>query len=103
MIHAAGPLVLVAALFGVGLYGVLARRNAVLMLIGIEIMLAAAGLLFVTVDATTRQTLPPTGQVLTLFVITMAAAEIVLALGLVVAVFRGRGSIDLAARGEQDS
>lgn len=98
MIHAALPLGLVATLFAVGFYGVLARRNAVLLLVGIELMLAAASLLLVTVDATRASANPATGQALSLFVMTLAAAETVVALGLVVAVFRARGSIDLSQR-----
>ena len=47
MIHLAGPVLLVAVLAGTGVYGILARRNAVLVLIGAELLLAAAGVLFV--------------------------------------------------------
>lgn len=98
MIHPIAPLLLVAVLFGTGLYGVLARRNAVLVLIGIELMLAAAGLLFVAVEATTAHVQPGSGQTLTLFIITIAAAETVVAIGLIIAVFRARGRIDLSER-----
>lgn len=101
MIHAVAPLLLVAVLFGTGIYGVLARRNAILLLIGIELMLAAAGLLFVTVEATMSHSGRGTGQAMTIFVITIAAAETVVALGLVMAIFRARGRVDLAP--EDDS
>ena len=51
MIHLALPYAVAAALIGIGTYGVLARRNAVLVLIGIELMLAGAGLLLITAGA----------------------------------------------------
>lgn len=102
MIHLQLPLALVAILAGTGIYGVLARRNAVLVLIGVELILASAGLLFVTMGATLQDTLRA-GQVLTIFVITIAAAEIAVALALVVAVFRSRGDIDVDRAGEDES
>ena len=55
MIHLGLPLALVAVLAGAGVYGVLARRNAVLVLIGVELLLNAANLLFVTVGAVSRR------------------------------------------------
>lgn len=94
MIHLAFPYAVAAALVGIGCYGVLARRNAVLVLIGIELMLAGAGLLLVTTGAVGGDRWAA-GNVLTLFVITIAAAEVVLALAVIVAVFRRRGSIDV--------
>jgi len=94
MIHLALPYAVAAALIGIGTYGVLARRNAVLVLIGIELMLAGAGLLLITAGAT-GQDRWQAGNVLTLFVITIAAAEVVLALAAIIAVFRARGSIDI--------
>lgn len=101
MIHPLLPFTLVGLLFGIGLYGVLARRNAVLLLIGVELMLAASGLLFVTVGSLTSDAMR-SGQVLTIFVITIAAAEIAVALAVVLAVFRARGDIDLTQAGEDD-
>ncbi len=88
------PLLLSAALFGVGLYGVLARRNAVLALIGVELMLNAVNLQLVTYDAWYGDR-SHTGQVLTLYVIAIAAAEIGLGLAIVLALFRARGTIDV--------
>jgi NADH-quinone oxidoreductase subunit K len=88
------PLLLSAALFGVGLYGVLARRNAVLALIGVELMLNAVNLQLVAYDAWYGDT-SHTGQVLTLYVIALAAAEIGLGLAIVLALFRARGTIDV--------
>lgn len=96
MIRPALPYLLVAILAGLGAYGVLARRHAVLMLIGVELMLAAAGLLLVTVGQTGVAT-DASAQVLTLFVITIAAAEVVLALAILLALFRARGHVDLHA------
>ncbi len=51
MIHLVGPAVLAAALAGIGVYGILARRNAVLVLIGAELLLNAANVLLVTASA----------------------------------------------------
>lgn len=88
------PLLLAAVLAGIGTYGVLARRHAVLMLIGVELLLAAAGLILVTVGQFTPDA-HASGAVLTLFIITIAAAEIVVALAVVMAMFRTRGNVDL--------
>jgi NADH-quinone oxidoreductase subunit K len=93
------PLLLSAALFGIGLYGVLARRNAVLVLVGIELMLNAVNLQLVAYDAWFAEALH-TGQVLTLFVIALAAAEIGLGLAIVLAMFRATGTIDVDAEQE---
>lgn len=101
MIHLHLPIVLVAVLVATGLYGIVARRNAVLMLIGVELLLAAAGLLLVTMGAAQPDPYVA-GQVLTIFLITIAAAEIAVALALVVAVYRARGDIDLTRPGEDE-
>lgn len=94
MIHAALPLLLVAVLGGAGAYGVVARRNAVLVLVGVELILNAANLLLVTMGSLYADRLR-TGSVLTLFVITVAAAEIGVALAVVLALFRSSGHVDL--------
>lgn len=99
MIHLALPYLLVGVLFGCGLYATISRRNAVLMLVGVELILAAAGLLLVTTSIVLRQS---AGQVVTLFLITIAAAEIAVALALVSAVFRSRGTVDLDTRAQED-
>lgn len=88
------PLLLSAALFGIGLYGVLARRNAVLMLLGVELMLNAANLNLVAFDAWFADQLR-SGQILTLFTIAVAAAEIGLGLAIIVALFRAMRTIDV--------
>jgi len=96
MIHLSLPAALAALLAGIGVYGVLARRNAVLVLIGVELILNAANLLLVTAG-----TIAPgayaAGPVLTLFVITIAAAEITVALAIILVMFRRAGHIDLTA------
>ncbi|NJQ02959.1 NADH-quinone oxidoreductase subunit NuoK [Streptomyces zingiberis] len=88
--HLAYPAVLAALLFCTGLYGVLARRNAILVLMSVELMLNAVNLNLVAFDVWLRDTLHA-GQALTLFVITVAAAEIGIGLAIVLLVFRRRG------------
>jgi NADH-quinone oxidoreductase subunit K len=87
------PLVVAALLFAIGTYAVLARRNAVLVLMGVELMLNAVNLNLVAFDAYLRDVVH-SGQVLTLFVIAVAAAEIGLGLAIVLAVFRSHGHIE---------
>ena len=91
-------LVLSAIVFALGVYGVLARRNAVLVLMSVELMLNAVSLNFVAFAAY----LDPdriTGVVFAIFVITVAAAEVGLALAIVIRLFRSRGTsnVDEAA------
>jgi NADH-quinone oxidoreductase subunit K len=88
------PLIVSALLFSIGVFGVLARRNAVLVLVSVELMLNAANINLVAFDAWWADTLHG-GQVLTLFVITIAAAEVGIGLAIVLLVFRARGSSDL--------
>lgn len=88
------PLLLSAALFGIGVYGVLARRNAVLMLLGVELMLNAANLNLVAYDSWLADKIHG-GQVLTLFTIAIAAAEIGLGLAIVLALFRAAKTINV--------
>lgn len=98
MIHLWLPMVLAAVLAGAGTYGVLARRNAVLVLIGVELILNAANVVLVALgagDSAAGRSELQTGQSLTLFVITIAAAEICVALAVVLAMFRLQGHIDL--------
>ena len=86
------PLVTAALLFGIGVYGVLRRRNAVLVLMSVELMLNAVNLILVTSDAVRRQM---TGQVFALFVIVIAAAEVGVGLALVLRLFRLRANINV--------
>ncbi|MEU0181576.1 NADH-quinone oxidoreductase subunit NuoK [Streptomyces sp. NPDC006207] len=92
--HLAYPAVLAVLLFSVGLYGVLARRNAILVLMSVELMLNAVNLNLVAFDVWLRDTLHA-GQALTLFVIVIAAAEIGIGLAIVLLVYRNRGSSDV--------
>jgi len=86
--HPVIPYVTAALLFGIGGYGVLRRRNAVLLLMSVELMLNAVNLVLVTADATVRAALPATGQVFALFVIVIAAAEVGVGLALVLQLYR---------------
>lgn len=91
-------LLLAAALFCVGLFGALARRNAIAILIGVELMLNAVNINLV---AFWRYIKPATeanalaGQIFALFVITLAAAEAAIGLALVIAVYRSRDTVNV--------
>jgi NADH-quinone oxidoreductase subunit K len=82
-------LVLAALLFGVGAFGVLTRRSALIMFMCIELMLNAVNLTFVTFSRTLGDI---GGQASVFFVMVVAAAEVTVGLGIVVAVFRRRNS-----------
>ncbi|WP_404815320.1 NADH-quinone oxidoreductase subunit NuoK [Streptomyces thermolineatus] len=92
--HLAYPAVLAALLFCTGLYGVLARRNAILVLMSVELMLNAVNLNLVAFDVWLRDTLHA-GQALTLFTVAIAAAEIGIGLSVVLLVYRNRGFADI--------
>ncbi|KWX02774.1 NADH-quinone oxidoreductase subunit NuoK [Carbonactinospora thermoautotrophica] len=94
--HVVYPAVLAALLFSVGVYGVLARRNAILVLASVELMLNAVNLNLVAFDVWLRDQLH-VGQVFALFVIVIAAAEIGLGLAIVLLVFRNRGTAEVDA------
>lgn len=96
MIHLQLPAALAALLAGIGIFGVVARRNAVLVLVGVELILNAANLLLVTAGSRPGSPLSA-GPVLTLFVITIAAAEVTVALAIILVMFRTAGHIDLTA------
>ncbi len=85
-------LALSAALFCVGLYGVVTRRNAVGVLMGLELMFNAANLNFVAFNGYLHP-LALTGQTYVVFTITIAAAEATVGLALVVSMFRARRSV----------
>jgi len=80
-------------LFGIGLFGFLARRNIILMFISVEVMLNAVNLSLVGFS---RQLGDPRGQVLALFVIAVAAAEAAVGLGLVIALNRNKPGASVA-------
>jgi|SRR5688572_24014365 NADH:ubiquinone oxidoreductase subunit K len=88
------PLVLMfsALLFSAGVYGVLARRNAVMVLMAIELMLNAVN---VNLIAFSAQLQDVGGQVFALFVIAVAAAEVGIGLAIVILLFRNRESINV--------
>jgi NADH:ubiquinone oxidoreductase subunit K len=88
------PLILVfsALLFSAGVYGVLARRNAVLVLMSIELMLNAVNVNLVGFSAAVHNM---GGQIFALFVIAVAAAEVGIGLAIVILLFRNRETINV--------
>jgi NADH-quinone oxidoreductase subunit K len=95
-VHLLYPLIVSVLLFSIGVYGVLARRNAILVLMSVELMLNAVNLNLVAFDVWLRDQLHA-GQVFTLYVITIAAAEIGLGLAIVLLVFRQRQTVNVDA------
>ncbi|GAA4921956.1 NADH-quinone oxidoreductase subunit NuoK [Actinoplanes utahensis] len=106
--HVVIPYVVAALLFGLGVYGVLRRRNAVLVLMAVELMLNAVNLILVTADVSLRSALtgvaveswarpaaaaPGTGGVLALFVIVLAAAEVGVGLAIILQYYRMRKAV----------
>jgi NADH-quinone oxidoreductase subunit K len=92
--HLSLVLVVSALLFGIGVYGVLARRNTIALLMAVELMLNAANLDLVAFDAWFRDRLHA-GQSFALFVIVIAAAEVGVGFAIVLSVFRLRETISL--------
>ena len=88
------PLVFASFLFSAGVYGVLARRNAVMVLMSIELMLNAVNVNLVAFNAYLRDQLV-SGQVFALFVIAVAAAEVGIGLAIVLLIFRNRETVNL--------
>ncbi len=80
-----------AALFALGLFAVMSRRNAVAILMGVELMLNAANLNFVAFSRYVQHGID--GQILAAFVIVLAAAEAAVALAIVLALYRNYGSV----------
>ncbi len=106
--HVVIPYVVGALLFGLGVYGVLRRRNAILVLMAVELMLNAVNLIFVTADVSLRSALtgvtieswarpgaalPGTGGVFALFVIVLAAAEVGVGLAIILQFYRMRRAV----------
>jgi NADH-quinone oxidoreductase subunit K len=85
-------ILLSAALFAIGVLGVLVRRNAIVVFMSVELMLNAANLALV---AFARERLSVDAQVLVFFVITVAAAEVAVGLALLVAIFRSKRTSDV--------
>ncbi|MNZ60041.1 NADH-quinone oxidoreductase subunit K [compost metagenome] len=85
-------LTMAAILFCIGLYGALAKRNAIIVLLSLELMLNAVNLNLV---AFSKYGAVPslTGQIFTLFIITVAAAEAAIGVAILIALFRRRGTV----------
>ncbi len=90
-------LILAGLLFSLGLVGLLVRRNIIFMLLALEIMLNAAGLAFVVAGARWNQ---PDGQVMFIFILTMAAAEVSVGLALVLQLYQKFKTLDVDAASE---
>ena len=85
-------LILAAALFVLGALGVMTRRNLVFVLMSVEIMLNAAAVAFVAAAAKWRQ---PDGQVIVIFVLVVAAAEVAVGLSLLLRIYHNWKSVDV--------
>jgi NADH:ubiquinone oxidoreductase subunit K len=95
-VNAAIPLLFAAVLFSIGVFGVLSRRNAVMVLMSVELMLAA-----VTINLVTFGTIAPfverehVGQVFALFVLAIGAAEVGIGLAIVLLLYRNRATVNI--------
>jgi NADH-quinone oxidoreductase subunit K len=87
-------LILAAILFSIGLAGVLVRRNIIFILLSLEIMLNAAGLAFIVAGSRWGQ---PDGQIMFIFILTMAAAEVSVGLALVLQLYHRFKTLDADA------
>ena len=96
-ISAGYGLLISAILFALGLTGVLVRRNIIFVLMSIEVMLNSAGLAFVSAGARWQQ---PDGQVMFIFILAMAAAEVSVGLALVLQFYRLFRTLDTDAAGK---
>jgi NADH-quinone oxidoreductase subunit K len=92
MISSSFYLILSAILFTVGVVGVLTRRNAIVVLMCIELMLNSVNLTFV---AFSRYLASMAGQVFVLMTVAVAAAEVAVGLGLLIALYRGKKTVDI--------
>jgi NADH:ubiquinone oxidoreductase subunit K len=91
-----GPLLLATLLFSVGVYGLIARRNAVLVLISVELMLNAVNINLVAFQNLLFPTdVSASGHMFALFIIGVAAAEVGVGLAIVFNLFRNRASVDV--------
>ncbi len=88
-----GYLVLSAAIFCIGLFGVLTRRNALMFLISVELMLNAANINFVAFSYYYGDV---TGQTFALFVMALAAAEVAVGIGIILVLYRNYDEIDVS-------
>ena len=85
-------LILAGLLFVIGLFGLMLRRNIIFMLMALEVMLNSAALAFIAAGASWGQ---PDGQVIFMFILAIAAAEVSVGLGLVLQMRRQLGSLDM--------
>ncbi len=92
MVPVGAYLGLSAVLFGIGMFGFLGRRNIILMLVSVEVMLNAVN---VSLAAFSHHMQDPRGQIVALFVIAVAAAEVAVGLGLVIALSRNRPGVSV--------
>ena len=92
MISSSFYLILSAIMFTIGVVGVLARRNAIVILMCIELMLNSVNLTFV---AFSRYLASMTGQVFVLMTVAVAAAEVAVGLGLIIALYRQKKTADV--------
>ena len=92
MIRLPFVLVFAAFLFSAGVYGVLARRNAVMVLMGIELMLNGVNVNLIAFSSSLHDL---GGQIFALFVIAVAAAEVGIGLAIIILLFRNRASINV--------
>ena len=88
-------LLLSAVLFSIGVYGVLARKNGVLVLMSIELILNAVNINLIAFGHLWGGSAAVTGQVFALFTITIAAAEVGVGLAIILLIYRNRTSVDL--------
>lgn len=87
-------LVIAAALFSLGIYGLLVRRNAVMVLLAVELMLNAVNINLIAFESVIRSS-QAVGQVFSIFVITVAAAEVGIGLAIILMIFRNRQSANV--------
>ena len=87
-------LILAAFLFSMGIYGLLARRNAVMVLLAVELMLNAVNINLVAFEAMWLDSMA-LGQIFSIFIITVAAAEVGIGLAIVLMIFRNSHSANL--------
>jgi len=88
-------LLLATILFGIGLYGVFAKRNAVAILMSIELMLNAVNINFVAINKYIQPS-NTIGQLFAIFIIVVAAAEVSVGLALIISIYRHKKSVNLS-------
>jgi NADH:ubiquinone oxidoreductase subunit K len=95
VMQAAYPLIFAALLFCVGVYGVLSRRNAVLVLMSVELMLASTTINLVTFSQINAGDPFISGQVFALFVMAVGAAEVGIGLAIILLLYRNRATVNI--------